>query len=234
MIIAQRLSEWAARAHDLEEDIALTNIALDHLGQARALLTYAGEREGAGRDEDDLAFHRGEREFVNLLLAEHPNRDFAHTIVRQLLFSSYQELLWEGLAGSADRRLAGIAGKAVKEARYHRGHAAAWTVRLGGGTDESHRRMTAALSSLWPLTDEPFAMDDLDREMAAAGAGIDTAGLRPAWAERVGATLAEAGLAEPADPYRKFGGRRGMHGTEFGFLLAEMQYLPRAMPEAKW
>ena len=234
LIIAQRLSEWASRAHDLEEDIALSNIALDHLGQARALLTYAGEREGAGRDEDDLAFHRGEREFVNLLLVEHPNRDFAHTVVRQLLFSSYQELLWEEMAVSGDRRLAGIAGKAVKEARYHREHAAAWTVRLGGGSEDSHRRMTAALSVLWPLIDEPFAMDDLDREMAADGLGADAARLQPEWAERVGGVLAEAGLEEPADPYRKFGGRRGMHGPEFGFLLAEMQYLPRSMPEAKW
>lgn len=234
MIIAQRLSEWAARAHDLEEDIALSNIALDHLGQARALLTYAGEREGAGRGEDDLAFHRGEREFVNLLLVEHPNRDFAHTVIRQLLFSCYQELLWEETAASADRRLAGIAGKAVKESRYHREHAAAWTVRLGGGNEESHRRMTAALSALWPCIDEPFAMDDLDREMIAAGIGADMAAWRPVWAERVGEALAEAGLEEPADPYRKFGGRRGMHGPEFGFLLAEMQYLPRAMPDAKW
>ena len=212
----------------------MSNIALDHLGQARALLTYAGEREGAGRDEDDLAFHRGEREFVNLLLVEHPNRDFAHTVVRQLLFSSYQELLWEEIAASADRRLAGIAGKALKESRYHREHAAAWTVRLGDGNEESHRRMTAALSALWPCIDEPFAMDDLDREMIAAGYGADMAGCRPVWTERVGEALAEAGLEEPADPYRKFGGRRGMHGPEFGFLLAEMQYLPRAMPAAKW
>lgn len=198
------------------------------------MLTYAGEREGAGRGEDDLAFHRGEREFVNLLLVEHPNRDFAHTVIRQLLFSCYQELLWEETSDSADRRLAGIAGKAVKESRYHREHAAAWTVRLGDGSEESHRRMTAALSALWPCIDEPFAMDDLDREMIAAGIGADMAGWRPVWTERVGDVLAEAGLEEPADPYRKFGGRRGMHGPEFGFLLAEMQYLPRAMPDAKW
>lgn len=234
LIIAQRLSEWSSRAHDLEEDIALANIALDHLGQARALLAYAGELEGAGRSEDHLAFHRGERDFVNLLLAERPNRDFAHTILRQLLFSFYQELLWEGLAVSADRRLAGVAGKAVKEARYHREHAAAWAVRLGAGTEESHRRMTEALAALWPFTDEPFAMDDLDGEMIAAGMGPDMAARRPAWAERTGAVLAEAGLEEPSDPYRKSGGRRGMHGEEFGFLLAEMQFLPRAMPEAVW
>ena len=234
LIIAQRLSEWSSRAHDLEEDIALANIALDHLGQARALLAYAGELEGAGRTEDDLAFHRGERDFVNLLLSERPNRDFAHTILRQLLFSLYQELLWEELAGSADRLLAGVAGKAVKEARYHREHAAAWTVRLGAGTDQSHRRMTEALAALWPFTDEPFAMDDLDREMIAAGMGADMGARRPCWAERAGAVLAEAGLEEPSDPHRKSGGRRGMHGDEFGYLLAEMQYLPRAMPEAVW
>ena len=234
LIIAQRLSEWSSRAHDLEEDIALANIALDHLGQARALLAYAGELEGAGRSEDDLAFHRGERDFVNLLLPERPNRDFAHTILRQLLFSLYQELLWEELAGSADRLLAGVAGKAVKEARYHREHAAAWTVRLGAGTDQSHRRMTEALAALWPYTDEPFAMDHLDREMIAAGMGADMGARRPCWAEAMGAVLAEAGLEEPSDPHRKSGGRRGMHGDEFGYLLAEMQYLPRAMPEAVW
>ena len=173
LIIAQRLSEWSARAHDLEDDIALTNIGLDHLGQARASLTHAGEVEGLGRSEDDLAFHRAERDFVNCLLVEQPNGDFAHTIVRQLLWSTFQVGRWRALEDSVDPLIAAIGAKAVKEARYHCEYASAWTQRLGDGTVESRERMLAALAALWRYTDELFEMDDVASEMQDRGLGLD-------------------------------------------------------------
>ena len=234
LILVQRLSEWSSRAHDLEDDIALTNLGLDHLGQARALLTYAGNVEGAGRSEDDLAFHRAEREFTNLLLVERPNGDFAHTVVRQLLFSTFQISLWDGLTASADATLAGIAAKAVKEARYHYEHAGMWTLRLGDGTDESHSRMVAALASLWRYTDELFAMDAVDAKMIGSGIGVDLGPLAAAWRQRIERILHQATLKVPDDPHQRSGGRIGMHGSEFGYLLAEMQHLPRSMPAATW
>lgn len=234
LVIAQRLAEWSSKAHDLEDDIALTNIGLDHLGQARALLTYAGEIEGAGRSEDDLAFHRSEREFVNCLLVEQPNGDFAHTIVRQLLWSSFQLGLWESLTGSVDQTLGGIAAKALKEARYHYEYAGTWMLRLGDGTDESHRRTQAGLEAMWPYTDELFDYDDLVQQMHYLGVASPPSTWRDAWTERVERIIGQTTVSMPTDPYQKSGGRSGMHTTDFGYLLAEMQHLPRSMPEAAW
>ena len=234
LILAQRLAEWSSRAHDLEDDIALTNIGLDHLGQARALLTHAGDIEAKGRSEDDLAFHRAERDFTNLLLVERPNGDFAHTIVRQLLVSTFQISLWEALSVSTDETLAGIAAKALKEARYHYEYAGTWTLRLGDGTAESSGRMEAALASLWRYTDELFVTDEVDRDMIARQLGADLGAFRPTWQERIETILHQATLHVPDDPLQRSGGRIGMHGSEFGFLLAEMQHLPRSMPEAAW
>jgi ring-1,2-phenylacetyl-CoA epoxidase subunit PaaC len=222
LVLAQRLSWWCSRAPELEEDLALANIALDLLGQARALLSSVG-------DEDALAYRRGDREYLNLLIVEQPNGDFAQTIARQLLFSTFQLARYEALTGHPDVTIAGVAGKAVKEVAYHRDHAVGWTVRLGDGTVESHRRMRAAIDRLWPYTHEMLAHDDLDADV-----GVDPAALREPWSAFVDATLARATLSTPDDGGgpRPTGGRRGQHTEDLGSLLGEMQALHRAHPGA--
>ncbi len=232
LVLAQRLSGWAARAPELEEDVALTNIALDLLGQARALLSYAGSF--TGRTEDDLAYLRDERQFVNCQLVELPDDDFAVTIVRQLLFSTYQGLLYDALRDSTDETLAGVAAKAVKEVAYHRDHAEQWTLRLGDGTAESHRRAQSALERLWPFVDELFEADDLLRRLAAVRVAVDPSTLRLAWQSTVDDVLRRATLEEPGVAARMTGGRRGIHTESFGYLLAEMQHLHRSHPGAAW
>lgn len=223
LVLSQRLAEWSARAPELEEDLALTNIALDLLGQARTLLASAG-------DEDELAYLRDEREFLNLLIVEQPNGDFAQTIARQLLFSIFQLARYEALVDHPDAAIAGTAGKAVKEVAYHRDHAVHWVLRLGDGTEESHARMQAGLERLWPCTHEMLAHDPLE-----ARVGVDPATLRERWDTEVGAVVAEATLAVPvAGEWRPEGGRFGLHGEDFGYLLAEMQSLHRAHPGATW
>lgn len=234
LILAQRLGEWSSRAPDLEQDIALTNIALDHLGQARALLTYAGQVEGAGRDEDMLAMLRSEREFRNALLVEQPNGDFAQTMTRQLFFDAYQLSLWEALSTSEDETLAGIAQKALKETRYHYRHSGTWVIRLGDGTEESRRRMQAGVDALWRFTGELFHLGDGYAALVDEGVAVDPAGWKAAWDERVAALLAEATLAVPDDPFQRTGGRAGLHTEHLGYILAELQYLPRAFPDAEW
>ena len=216
LIAAQRLSWWCSRAHDLEEDIALANIALDQLGAARLLLTYAGELEGAGRDEDALAYRRGPDEFRNCLLVEQPDEDFAWAITRLLFLSAYQWLRYTELAAGPDPRLAEIAARAVKESAYHLDHARMWTIRLGDGTPESRVRMQAAVDGLWPFTTELVEN-------------------RPAWLEIVDGALAAATLERPtdlADP--PTGGREGRHTPHLAELLAEMQELHRAHPGVTW
>jgi ring-1,2-phenylacetyl-CoA epoxidase subunit PaaC len=234
LILAQRLSEWASRAPEIEEDIALTNIALDLLGQARALLDYAGVIEGAGRDEDDLAYLRTDREFLNVHLVEQENGDFAHTIARQLFFSAYQLSLYEELISSRDELLAGVAAKGVKEAAYHHDHAMQWTVRLGDGTQESHQRMQAAIDRLWPYTAELFEADDVEKTLAAQGIAVDPSTLRARWGLAIAEVLSSATLTPPHTVWQSHGGRRGVHTECFGFLLAEMQYLHRTHPGASW
>jgi ring-1,2-phenylacetyl-CoA epoxidase subunit PaaC len=219
LIAAQRLGEWCSRAPELEEDVALTNIALDQLGAARLLLTYAGVLEGAGRDEDALAYLRTEREFRNCQLVELPNGDFATTIAKLLFLAAYQVALYRRLATGADATLAGIAAKAVKESAYHLDHGALWTVRLGDGTAGSHRRMRAAVNDLWPYTHELFA-------------GYED--LRPEWESTVDDVLREATIERPADGWRPTGGRLGVHTEHMGHLLAELQVLHRAHPGATW
>ena len=226
LIAAQRLGEWAAVAPEMEEDIALANIALDQLGAARLLLSYAGELEGAGRDEDALAYLRDDREYRNCLLVELPNVDFAVTMAKLLFLSAYQAALYAALAGSADERLAAIAGKARKESAYHLDHSSLWTVRLGDGTEESHRRMQAAVDEVWPYTHELFAPDP--------GAPVDPAGLRAAFLSTVESVLASATLDRPADAWSPTGGRTGVHTEHLSYLLAEMQVLHRAHPGARW
>ena len=234
LVLAQRLAEWSAKAPDLEEDIALTNIGLDLLGQARSLLSYAGEVEGAGRTEDDLAYLRDERAFTNCQIVEHPNGDFATTIARQLCFSTYQRALYAGLSASADGTLAAVAAKGVKEATYHCDHAEQWTLRLGDGTDESSQRMQAALQAVWPYVEEMFRPDPLTDRLTAERIAVDPAGLRPAWDARIEQVLAAATLSRPGVGAKPAGGRRGVHTEPFGFLLAEMQHLHRSYPGATW
>jgi ring-1,2-phenylacetyl-CoA epoxidase subunit PaaC len=232
LILAQRLSEWVTRAAQIEEDIALANISLDLLGQARTLLTYAGELEGAGRDEDDLAFLREEHDFRNLQLVEIPNGDFAVTIARQLVFSAYQYELYSALLNSADATLAALAGKVVKEVAYHRDHARQWTLRLGDGTTESHTRIQAGIDRVWPYVEELFEADAGVGELP--GLAVNPATLRPAWTAFVEPVLEEATVSVPQPTWRARGGRGGVHTEHLGHLLPEMQYLHRAHPGAKW
>ncbi|MGH3229069.1 MAG: 1,2-phenylacetyl-CoA epoxidase subunit PaaC [Streptosporangiaceae bacterium] len=232
LILAQRLGEWVAHAPQIEEDVALANIALDLLGQARTLLSYAGEIEQAGRDEDDLAYLRDDRDFRNVQLVEIPNGDFAVTMARQLVFSAYQYELYTALGGSDDATLAGLAGKAVKEVAYHRDHATQWVLRLGDGTELSHARMQAGLDQIWPYTAELF--DSADTKGQLPGVAADPAALRPGWEQYVTSVLSEATLTQPEPRWRSRGGRDGLHTEHLGHLLAEMQHLHRSHPGATW
>lgn len=234
LVLSHRLGEWISNGPAIEEDIALGNIGLDLLGQARSLLTYAGEVEGAGRSEDDLAYLREEREFLNLQITEIVNGDFGLTMARQLAFSTYQLALYEGLVGSSDEIISGVAAKAVKEVAYHCDHAARWVVRLGDGTDESHRRMQAGLDAVWPYVGEMFETDELVQALVADGVAVDPSTLRPRWDASVGAVLAEATLELPTPRWNARGGRRGLHSEALGYLLAEMQHLHRSHPGATW
>jgi ring-1,2-phenylacetyl-CoA epoxidase subunit PaaC len=235
LVLAQRLSEWCGHAPVLEEDIALANIALDLLGQSRALLAHAGQLEGCGRDEDALAFLREEREYLNVTMVELPRGDFAFTMLRNAMVATLLELLWQRLADSTDVELAAIAGKSVKEVRYHRRHAADWVVRLADGTDESRRRCEHALAELWRHVAEWFEPGDaVDDAAAASGLGPRWADLREPWGTAMGELLAEAGLAVPAEAAFRGAGRHGRHSEHMGRLLAEMQYLQRAYPGGAW
>ncbi len=234
LILGQRLSEWCGHGPVLEEDLALTNIALDLIGQSRLLLSLAGKLEGKGRDEDELAFLRNEGGYRNLTLVELPNGDFARTVVRNFLFSAFQCELWQALRASAQPELAAIAEKSAKEARYHFQHSADWVVRLGDGTDESHRRAQTALAALWPYTAEMFSPDPVEDELAAASATVTGATLQTGWNARVEPVIAEATLALPAStPFRSLG-KLGVHTEHLGHLLAEMQHVQRAYPGARW
>ncbi len=234
LIHAQRLAGWTSRAPELEEDVALTNIALDQLGIARELLTYAGETEGAGRDEDDLAYLREERDFRNCQLVELADVDFGYAIAKLLFVAAYQQQLYAALATSADERLAAIAGKAATETEYHLDHARLWTLRLGDGTAESHRRAQAAVDALWPYTHELFGGAEALKALVTDKIAVDPATLRPAWLSTVEGVLAEATLDRPADGWQPTGGRDGVHTEAMGYLLAELQYLRRAHPGARW
>jgi len=234
LVLGQRLGEWVGHAPALEEDLGLANVSLDLIGQARLLLTYAGEIEGRGRSEDDLAMAREGSDFLSLAMAEQPNGDFGRTIVRQFLVDAFQLEMYEALQRSTDARITEIATKALKETRYHFRYSAGWVVRLGDGTDESHARVQKALDELWRFTMEFFAADALDEEMARAGVGPVLAELAPRWSARVDDVLREATLKRPADVPYSWHGKRGEHTEHLGFLLAEMQYMHRAYPGASW
>ncbi|MET7422429.1 1,2-phenylacetyl-CoA epoxidase subunit PaaC [Dactylosporangium sp. NPDC005555] len=233
LITAQRLGEWCSRAPEMEEDIALANIALDQLGVARMLLSYAGELQGQGRTEDDLAYLRSEHEFRNVRLVELDNGDFAVTMAKLLFLSVYQRLLYDRSIGVGDERIAAVAAKARKESAYHVDHSSRWVVRLGDGTDESHSRMQAAVDHMWPYTHQLFAMDPDVRALDVAGVVIDPSTLRAAWLETIDAVLAEATLTRPASVDEPTGGR-SVHTEALATLLADMQVLHRAHPGVHW
>jgi ring-1,2-phenylacetyl-CoA epoxidase subunit PaaC len=234
LILAQRLGEWCGHAPVLEEDIALANMALDLVGQARGILTRAGELEGRGHDEDQLAYLRDERDYFNATIAELPRGDFAFTVMRNFFVASWAKLLWERLRESSDAEVAAIAGKAVKEARYHQQHAADWIVRLAGGTDESRRRIDTALDELWRYTPELFEVDAVDEHAHLTSLGPRWRDLREAWLAETAAVFDEAGLASPKDSAFRSTGRRGVHSEHMGFILTEMQYLQRNFPGGVW
>lgn len=230
LILAQRLSHWISRGPEIEEDIALGNIALDQLGHARSFLSYAAK--AWGKTEDDLAYWREEEDFRSLHIVEQPNGDFGVTIVRQLIISIYQHLLYTALLDSADPTIAAISAKAVKEVDYHRDHAIAWTLRLGIGTEESARRMRHALDVLWPYVGEMF--EDEELHAALGDVAVAPSSLRAAWEEEITAVLKDAELELPTVPFAMARGRRGEHSEHLGFILAEMQVLARKHPGATW
>ncbi len=218
----------------LEQDIALINIALDLVGQAKSFLEYAAEVENKGQDADDLAYKRIERNFRNILLAEQPNEDFAFTIVRQFLFDAFQQPFYQQLTQSKDAQLAAIAAKSLKEVNYHLRFSSEWTIRLGDGTAESHQKMQTALDELWMFTGELFEMNETDAALIPEGIAIDLNQIKPIWDKKVSDILKEATLQQPADGWMQSGGKKGVHTENLGYILAEMQYLPRAYPDAKW
>jgi ring-1,2-phenylacetyl-CoA epoxidase subunit PaaC len=235
LILSQRLTEWCGKGPALEEDMALANVALDLIGQARLWLGYATEVEGLGRDEDQIAFLRDAHEFRNLLLVEQPNGSYADTLVRQFLFDTWHQLTLESLTRSADGRIADIAEKALKEVRYHLRRSGDLIVRLGDGTEESRDRVQAAADDLWMYTGEMFTSDEVDTVMAAQGIASEPPELRQAWLAHVGQVFNEATLTLPApDAWMQSGGKQGRHGESLGYLLAEMQFLQRAYPAAQW
>lgn len=235
LVLAQRLLEYITRAPEIEEDMALSNIALDLIGQARVLYSYAGEFEGLGHDEDHFAFQRDADEFLSPVLVERPNEDFAHVIVRQFLHDAYAVPHWTHLAESSDATLAALGAKAAKEAAYHLRHSSAWVVRLGDGTEESHRRVTVALEHLWPCTEELFEVDEVDAELFSAGVSPDPSAIRTSWDTTVDRVLTEATLPRPEPPVPAVtGGLSGLHEDDFERLITVMQELARTHPGAEW
>ena len=233
LVLGQRLGEWIGHAPALEEDLALANIALDLLGQARYLLSHAAQLQGGGT-EDDLAFLRDPQDFANLSLVEQPNGDFGQTIVRQFLVDAWQLELFERLQQSSEPKLAELAAKAIKETRYHFRFSSGWVVRLGDGTEESHRRVQTALDALWRFTHEMFVASPVEQEAAALGIGPDPASLAAGWTSRVEEVLREATLKRPADVAYSWHGKRGQHSEHLSRLLAEMQIMQRTYPGAQW
>ncbi|MBD9374567.1 phenylacetate-CoA oxygenase subunit PaaC [Rhizobium sp. ARZ01] len=234
LILGHRLSEWCGHAPMMEEDMALANMALDLIGQARSLYTYAGEAEGEGRTEDDFAYWRDDRGYRNALLVEQQNGDFARTIMRQFLYASFADLYWRAMMKSKDETLAAVAAKSEKEMAYHVRHTAEWVIRLGDGTTESHARIAAALDELWAYTGELFEMDASEKGLVDAGIAVDLASLRDQWRANVKAVLEEATLTTPEDGWMQKGGRTGIHSEHLGHLLSDLQHVQHTIPGAVW
>lgn len=235
LILSHRLAEWLSWAPQLEEDMALANVSLDLLGQARLLLTYAGDIEGEGNNEDDLAYLREEQDFRCCLLVEQPfEHEFGNEMARLLFYSAYAVHLWEALSESRDTPLAEIAEKSLKEARYHLEHAADWVIRLGDGTEESKRRMQTGLETMWPYVGELFLEDDLVERLVRAGVAADPARLKEKWDAAITSVIAEAKLELPTLNQQQPSGRKGVHSEYLGYVIAEMQYIHRLHPGARW
>ena len=234
LILGHRLSEWTGHAPMLEEELALPNIALDLIGQARSLYAYAAECEGAGNDEDRYAYLRDAPQYRNILLVEQPNGDFAQTMVRQFFYSAFADLYWRAMVASADPTLAAIAAKSEKESAYHLRHASEWLIRLGDGTEESHSRTVEAVATLWSYTGEMFDADAVEQGLIADGVAVDPATLRPSWDGTVLRVFLEATLDRPANAWMQRGGRSGRHTEHLGHLLTEVQHLQRTYPGAVW
>ncbi|WP_172784036.1 MULTISPECIES: 1,2-phenylacetyl-CoA epoxidase subunit PaaC [Bradyrhizobium] len=234
LILGHRLSEWCGHAPMLEEDMALSNIALDLIGQARELYSFAAKAEGRDNDEDKLAYLRDVRQYRNLLLVEQPNGDFAQTLVRQFFYSAFADLYWRTMMSSRDATLAAIAAKSEKESAYHLRHASEWIIRLGDGTEESHRRAQAAIENLWAFTGEMFAVDDGERALIDAGIAVDPASLRGRWLTTLTDVAREATLALPQNDWMQQGGRSGRHSEHLGHLLSELQSMQRTFPGLTW
>jgi ring-1,2-phenylacetyl-CoA epoxidase subunit PaaC len=234
LILGHRLSEWCGHAPILEEEMALSNIALDLIGQARELYSYAAKVEGRDNDEDKLAYLRDVRQYRNLLLVEQPNGDFAQTMVRQLFYSAFADLHWRAMMTSRDATLAAIAAKSEKETAYHLRHSAEWIIRLGDGTQESHARAQAAIENLWAFTGEMFEVDDGERGLIDAGIAIDPGTLRDRWLKTITDVVNEATLTLPANTWMQQGGRSGRHSEHLGHLLSELQSMQRTFPGLTW
>ena len=234
LILGHRLSEWCGHAPILEEDMALANMGLDLLGQARELYSYAARVEGKGNDEDKFAYLRDVRQYRNLLLLEQPNGDFAQTMVRQFLYSAFADLYWRAMMKSSDATLAAIAAKSEKESAYHLRHSSEWMVRLGDGTAESHARAQAAIDHLWAFTGEMFEVDAGERALIDAGISVDPARLRPQWLKTVSGVVNEATIDLPKNDWMQQGGRDGRHSEHLGHLLSELQSKQRTVPGATW
>lgn len=234
LILGHRLSEWCSKGPILEEDLALTNLSLDMIGRAQAILTYAAQLKGGNCTADDLAYRRSERNYLNHLMAEQPNGDFAHTIARQLFMSAFEYYFYDELQRCKDETLAAIGAKTLKEVKYHLLHASDWAIRLGDGTQESHERMQRAVNDLWMYTGELFEMDEPENTLLREGLAVDLVSVKPQWYNHVKNVLAEATINVPGDTHMQTGGLRGIHTEYLGHILSEMQYLQRAYPDAKW
>jgi ring-1,2-phenylacetyl-CoA epoxidase subunit PaaC len=234
LVLGQRLGEWCGHGPILEEDIALTNISLDCIGQARGFYNYAAILEDNGKTEDDYAYLRDEREFKNLLLVEQSNGDFGQTIMRQFFVSAFQFYFFESLKNSDDKTIAALAEKSLKEVTYHLRHSAAWVIRLGDGTDESRQRMSSAIEELWLYTGDMFDMDETDKVLIGQSVAVDLEKIKPLWMNKVKEVFEEATLEVPQNVFMLSGSREGKHTEHLGYILAEMQSLHRAHPGAQW
>jgi ring-1,2-phenylacetyl-CoA epoxidase subunit PaaC len=234
LVLGQRLSEWTGHGPFLEEDLALTNIALDTFGTATSLMEYAAQVENKGRDADALAYRRNEREFTNILLVEQANGDYAKTVLRQVLTDAYNVLFYSELAKSKDETLAGIAQKAIKEVTYHYRHSSSWVIRFGDGTEESHNKIQDALNELWRFTGELFEQDEVEESLIKQGIAVDSKAFQTKWEKQLDELFAKATIKKPETAFMQTGGRKGIHTEHLGFMLSEMQTLPRMLPDAKW
>ncbi|MEC9303712.1 MAG: 1,2-phenylacetyl-CoA epoxidase subunit PaaC [Bacteroidota bacterium] len=233
LVLGQRMCEWCSKGPTLEEDIALSNIGLDLFGQANGFYEYASKVDG-NKSADELAFKRNEREFYNFQISEQKNEHFGTTMVRNFLRDAFKYLFYNELSKSNDVTLAALASKSLKEVKYHLRHSTNWVIRLGDGTNESNSKVQQSLNFLWQFTGEFFEMDDVDKEMLNEGIGVDNKKLKGKWDKLIIDTLNKAKLKKPEDGYMATGSKKGIHTEHLGFLLAEMQYLPRAYPDAKW